>query len=253
MLDRPDWRDPDAYRFTQDLNGAQWAWEFMRRNPEYQKDWGWFITTWQALENDYGAPPDRDFSRWKRDPRAWRDDKELLDIEPGAPHLDSTPLMIECWMGAKWGFARFPLDPELDSASLSSPPLWRQSEPEVIEQHTEVVNDHLLALAFDLSLPLKAQLETARVHLASEQHRRLTNGQIQMQSIASCCVWWTLLLRLLDGSSQDAGQDDIRATLFRGTADALTEFSRALREANNFLHSGYLRILDLPEKCGSRG
>jgi hypothetical protein len=37
-IDR-DWRNPKDYEFTQSLNPHQWAWEFLRRNPEYRKDW----------------------------------------------------------------------------------------------------------------------------------------------------------------------------------------------------------------------
>jgi hypothetical protein len=33
-----DWRDPSAYDFTETLDGNGWAWEFLRRNSEYQQD-----------------------------------------------------------------------------------------------------------------------------------------------------------------------------------------------------------------------
>jgi len=32
---RPDWRDPEQYRHLLDLDRAGWAWEWLRRNPEY--------------------------------------------------------------------------------------------------------------------------------------------------------------------------------------------------------------------------
>lgn len=38
----PDWRDASAYPAkADDLSLAQWAWEFLRRNPEYQNDYGY--------------------------------------------------------------------------------------------------------------------------------------------------------------------------------------------------------------------
>lgn len=61
----------DAYSHCTGLTRDQWAWEFLRRNPDYQADFRRFIALWQALEADYGAPPNRDFQRWKRDPRAY--------------------------------------------------------------------------------------------------------------------------------------------------------------------------------------
>ena len=60
-----DWTDPSTYAF------ARWAWEFLRRNPAYQREYAAFRETWDALEAAYGRPPRRDFNAWKADSRAW--------------------------------------------------------------------------------------------------------------------------------------------------------------------------------------
>jgi len=33
-----DWRDARSYDYTAGLDGAGWAWEFLRRNPDYQAE-----------------------------------------------------------------------------------------------------------------------------------------------------------------------------------------------------------------------
>ena len=33
-----NWREPDDYQFTAKLDDKGWAWEFLRRNPDYRKD-----------------------------------------------------------------------------------------------------------------------------------------------------------------------------------------------------------------------
>ena len=33
----PDWRDASRYPPVEGTSGTRWAWEFLRRNPEYQK------------------------------------------------------------------------------------------------------------------------------------------------------------------------------------------------------------------------
>lgn len=38
MPRRPDWRSPSDYDYLKELDRAELAWEFLRRNPEYQKD-----------------------------------------------------------------------------------------------------------------------------------------------------------------------------------------------------------------------
>jgi len=61
----------DRYFCCSSLTSDQWAWEFLRRNPDYRADYRQFISLWQSLEAEYGVPPHRDFTRWKRDPRAY--------------------------------------------------------------------------------------------------------------------------------------------------------------------------------------
>lgn len=38
MVAERNWRDPTNYRYLSDLNPAGLAWEFLRRNPEYQRE-----------------------------------------------------------------------------------------------------------------------------------------------------------------------------------------------------------------------
>ena len=37
MLDI-DWRSPASYESVQDLDAVEFVWEFLRRNPDYQRD-----------------------------------------------------------------------------------------------------------------------------------------------------------------------------------------------------------------------
>lgn len=34
-----DWRNPGLYEYTRTLGRAEWAWEFLRRNCDYARDW----------------------------------------------------------------------------------------------------------------------------------------------------------------------------------------------------------------------
>jgi hypothetical protein len=38
MPRRPDWRSPSDYEYLKQLDRAELAWEFLRRNHEYRKD-----------------------------------------------------------------------------------------------------------------------------------------------------------------------------------------------------------------------
>ncbi|MHB8455301.1 MAG: transcriptional regulator domain-containing protein [Acidiferrobacterales bacterium] len=168
----PDWRDPSAYSFTWQLSRERWAWEFLRRNPQYIADWEWFCATWQALEAAYGSPPDRDFLRWKRDPRAYRMEFDSSEDHPDTgDDRDTELLLIECWMGAKWGFHKFPLDPAVDAPVIGEQLAWRPvpqparvldpSAMEYLRSDPEVESGKL-GLGFDLSLPLNSLLKNTR-------------------------------------------------------------------------------------------
>jgi len=39
MPSAPDWRSASAYAYVDDLNAAEFAAEFLRRNPAYRQDW----------------------------------------------------------------------------------------------------------------------------------------------------------------------------------------------------------------------
>jgi hypothetical protein len=187
----------DAYAHcATTLTRDQWAWEFLRRNSDYQHDYQAFIAIWHALEADYGAPPNRDFSKWKQDPRAYGPlpgDDELA--APGELcTVDDDRVLLECWMGAKWGFHKFPLDPGRiapapDELSWRPPPqLDTSAEP-----------TYRLDLTFDLSLPLPPQLEAAKFRLVSRAAELRRQGLAAPKTVANQRERWTTMLRLLDG------------------------------------------------------
>ena len=50
----PDWTDPSAYPEPDNASLRQWAWEFLRRNPDYQED----FRRWAAVPGrTWGTPP----------------------------------------------------------------------------------------------------------------------------------------------------------------------------------------------------
>ena len=221
--------DEDAYAYCSALTRDQWAWEFLRRNPDYQRDHRVFIAIWRALEADYGAPPKRDFSKWKQDPRAYGPlpgDAELAARGGELCTVDDDRVLLECWMGAKWGFYKFPLDPERSAPPGPDELSWRPPpQPPTVPDEA-----YRLDLSFDLSLPLPQQLEAARFRLVGRAAELRRQGHAAPKTVANQRARWTHMLRLLD-DDQILGEKN----------DAL------LREAQAMMHSGYLDILRLAD------
>ncbi len=46
---RPDWTDPANYPDPKKTLMAEWAWEFLRRNVLYQKDYKNLIDEWNRI------------------------------------------------------------------------------------------------------------------------------------------------------------------------------------------------------------
>jgi len=235
-----DWRQEADYAYCQQLDLAGWAWQFLRRNPAYQADYAEFITLWQQLEEAYGAPPQRDFFKWKQDPRAWRAEAEIAtcgsEICPG----ENDQVLIECWLGAKWGFRKFPIDPAIllpDSLS------WREFPIQVaaIESPGFVPSPDRLALIFDLALPLPAQLEAAKHRLIAASIRLTGTGNPAPRNLREGAPIWLTQLRILDALAASEALPKIAQALnLHATGlEVLVEAAIAMRDG------GYRRLLML--------
>lgn len=69
--------------------------------PGHQRDYQAFIAIWRALEADYGAPPNRDFIKWKQDPCAYGPlpgDAELAAPSDELCTVDDDRVLLECWI-----------------------------------------------------------------------------------------------------------------------------------------------------------
>lgn len=171
-----DWRDLAHYDFAERLSAALWAWQSLHRNPEYQADWDWFQGTWLVLEADYGRPPDRDFQAWKRDARAYRAQVGSTICSSGEdPCGGGDKVLIECWMGAKWGFYKFPVDPARTDLAVGEELCWRpvQIQPVIVDGQDRRFFDSetRVALGFDLRRPLPEQVSAAERLLQLLQRR----------------------------------------------------------------------------------
>jgi len=235
-----DWRNPRDYLFTRELNAVQWAWEFLRRNPQYQAEWAAFNATWQALEAAYGRPPQRDFNAWKRDPRAW---VNAVDCPEGDCRVDQDKVLIECALGARWGFYKFPPDPGDDDPVGGGRLVWREIEqdiPLLDDADRQWLGDDpaRVALGFDLSLPLRDQLERAKRMLLVLQRGRQQSGEIQPLSVTSRYRALTVMLRLLDAVYAGAGET--------GLATVDGDWDVLLAQAEELRDGGYRRLALLP-------
>jgi len=246
-MSHPRWDNTQDYAFTDTLSLGQWMWEFLRRNPAYREDWAWFNNCWQTLESRYGKPPERDFARWEADPLAWR---RVVDDDCGECRIDQDKVLIECWMGAKWGFYKFPLSPDTDCPVIGEQLDWRDIDWPAVTLDVADIGDYAgtparVALGFDLELPLRRQLETAKRFLLARQKRLRRDGPLVPRTLDTQRGRWRLMLSLLDGQAAGVADDALRAWLEAHLPAGETP-AELLREAAVLVDGGYRELLRLP-------
>lgn len=192
----PDWKEENAYTDHGD-DLRSWAWEFLRRNPEYQNDYA----KWSSL-------PDTEIDEngvSGTTPKYWRatgDWESMIYFQPvdGFPVRDcetlgeyrgrtgQDPELLETYLCRRWGISPGLFDPALSAAPSSideefMPPYFVQFTEKYLDcgpreklyggsyewisgrlmtaPWPEEIDHAVECLAFDLRFPIKAQIDAA--------------------------------------------------------------------------------------------
>ena len=190
-----DWRNEESYQFSNDYPSERWAWEFLRRNPDYRACWD------VALQAEIKERP-----------------RVIDQINKPESFIHS----IECWW--KWGLGPGYINPDQDSPEEV---YFHKPGPyvccnEVIIPHSMIpiintikipycgipLTESKVAVIFDLSIPLKLQLETIEEDLKQIQS---TNKPKSKRSDKN--KYRTYLL-VFDAKSEGAKNVEIAAVVF---------------------------------------
>ncbi len=123
---QPDWQDDAAYEYTKTLDLEGWAWEFLRRNPEYKADWAEFLKKKSELEKVYGKITSWKTKGLEAEPKAWHYDPPKKLGESNAAwrmrcitsDLDPVRSTIMVGPAKKWGLRQY-YDPAKHAVSES--------------------------------------------------------------------------------------------------------------------------------------
>lgn len=173
----PDWRKASQYSFPDDFPRPRWAWEFLRRNLEYRKDWA------DALVREAEAWDSPDVS----------DIRIIVESAGDAPEDDRRTAVSK--FATKWLLQASLFDPNLDH------PPGPIFEPDfgllafMLRGATFQARGLDFPIAeFNLRLPLAPQLEAIEGQLRSAQESR----RIQPRKFKNHRKHWVQYLRLLD-------------------------------------------------------
>ncbi|WP_394807504.1 transcriptional regulator domain-containing protein [Nitrosomonas sp.] len=266
----PDWRDASAY--PEDASPGTWAWEFLRRNPDYQKDYEHF-----ASLPDY-RPNGAKTAKWYCTKTWWWEDPELryckqpiTEDDDTIGHYfnrtgDSTPFdySLEDHLIEKWGFTTTEIyDPSYDGGDTG---LWYAPElpkelpiydPEIHPEQSQsypVKPDSIfeITLRFDLRYSVKEQLEKAKKILMSYKEGLKENSlfpdlknEIVRTSKSIQIEKLPKYLRAYDARQDGATELEIGKEFYPGTTEdsAKQKAHNACKKAKELVYGGYRELM----------
>lgn len=203
----PDWRDPEAYAYTEGLHVHEWAWEFLRRNPDYRAAWEKYQV---AAAKGFGAS-------WGVTTRFGISDP----VDPAIPAPEGVPDWLET------------VDSVLDQIT----------DEEYVERYGDGAPDDLKEIfIFDVGRPIKPQLEIAAAWLRQAQQdalgKILEAPKVRRDNLV-------LYLRLIDARDQGASIGERGRKLFPSVDEPNQRDSAksALKTAERMAAEDYKRLL----------
>lgn len=170
-----DWHDEAAYPDPLSAPRRRWAWEFLRRNREYQRAWAELIAPYMS---DDGFDSDRS----RADLRGKGEDEDALKI-----------------MRERFGIAFVPPDPA-DAAIL---PVFETNLIVTVRGNFKKRPEEEEVL-FNLEWPIGPQIIAAQHHLDRMKKHREDKGEILPEAKRNHIERWRDYLRLLDAETAGA-------------------------------------------------
>ena len=189
---KPNWRNLEDYAWVKNLTPSQWAWEFLRRNPDYVK----------AYDRHCHA-----FSEYVKNPQVKYDDLAVeWGIDNGYHDPEEDNPVIKWLPAAGIGF----------TMAINFPPAKKGS------RHTVgmiMPNDAgYIPATFNVYQPIKPQIDAVKKELQQLQKELKVSGKEVRKAFKPRRDEWIILLRALDAAAEISKPTDkeIARLLFTG-------------------------------------
>jgi len=211
----PDWTKPQQYPDPNNTTALQWAWEFLRRNPKYQKLWDQTIKPrYNAAHLDYSW----NFASGVHPRRGVRGRRRLKPI-PLKNRFFPTANPLPAWLAkfrTDFHILTYPPPPSENIAKLFFDGQFIHYDgpagtPRGVSRPLE---RNEIVLWFNLTWPLKSQLDNAKKLLEHQAAKIKTKG------FRSTATHYRKYLRVLDAKAAGIGEVQILNTLYPNLSNA---------------------------------
>lgn len=252
-----DWKDVNAYPRWGRPSLMRFAWEFLRRNPEYQKDWENYVHICRSIVPNYDPLSYLDYrDRHKLEhhpdyhhfdpPRMAGETAEEWDVRVSGENCNVVSFSI--WYAQKWGLRagiRNPFYVKWIPAFSNTPSPHIISK---IEDGERYKDETYRVLVFDLSIPVDIQIESARRMLLERQQILIERNIVKPFKNKIPRKEWVIYLRLLDAEADQVSPKEMAAELYPHEDDVYPDYlpqkkvRTALTKARKWRDSWYQLI-----------
>ena len=266
MIHKPisDWTIQENYPDAETTGLAQWAFEFLRRNHDYQCDFLEYLRVCGSIVPDFnpylpGASDDEfreNYNRLEFDPRHMVYDPPRRNDETEqewASRVETGKLIpLSRWYAAKWGLVHDLFDPFADYSVFISFVSARSATTVpsgyALDKVKTSFND---AFLIDYRLPLNAQIEAIKRWATARQKRLVTQEIIppRKEKRNQGGKRFIIYLRCLDAVDSGVTNRDIATILIPHVTNDTDEFHgtdrirKQIDAAEELRHSGYRSLL----------
>jgi hypothetical protein len=238
----PDWKDPSCYPQAGRASNARFAWEFLRRNPQYQASWAEYAAVLKRIADSepelarytdvLAADPESEDAAWERlgGPEEQTrlsgavHDHELFTVETRRVvtnkgySITRTPLDVH--LGSQWGLRQIVHPAERYGVRVSF--IERKSVTQIPQLGGKRRDDRIdsfmsgphLLLKIDLRWPFEVIKETVLPFIRRTQERRAGKGEFELiRNRALAPKRYIEYLRVLDARTAKVHYDRIGEVL----------------------------------------
>jgi len=270
-----DWKNEEDYDYTEKHTPELWAWEFLRRNPDYIKDWNKALRTYQknhkkqiphikaVLENKEKFDPIPGYSK-----AAY-----INDLSPKERNIVTKSLQASITNNrtpddlhfdearSKWGlFIPQIINPDIDKPSVEFPfslfYTYRYYYEKDDFYDLPTLKSTEVFVVFDFAKPIQQQLEYYKSILEEDQHHLVAYSGLQVTKVSNKVISRKDQLRIYDAiKTVGFNYKEIVSVIFKNDVDygnAQKKVRKSYLRAVYLANGGYRDILQLPSKMKKR-
>lgn len=269
----PDWRNPNSYDFPPAHFLRLWAWEFLRRNPKYQRDWynhyvrgelRW-VPENERIKSAEEKTRHRNICAWEYNvsiSTAAANEGRIVYVPNGIENAE--PIMsLSVYLSNIYSLKRIDLcDPAINKPSnellcfstQSSPPITTMDRRSRNNTSTGMIpmSPSEVVTKIDLNLPIDVQLGRLKQLLLSDRERLLKNGKLNPRNPRAggeIGKKYKEYLRILDAKSLRKSDSEIAEVLYPDKSNTHPEYYASSAVKDGFKAAKILRDYEYKYLC----